>query len=573
MPDFGTAGNLILGAFALVVGLWLAFVTVRALLPADLLRRLLTSEEATEKPLPAKPRPRKAQQQASGALPQPATLEHPDPGPAPPPPTDAVPEAAWANLAAINRVRPGAPEAQADRMKRITEVFLNVVGALGIEGRDDTAYGHARTKVLASVGSGQFERAQALLERASEKDAMLGRRDPVRLSAVLSEAATARAMIGDLKSMQLLPADALRFYREAVALVPADNPGLLLHTFDRWGHAAVEAGDSATAMAPWQRALELREAALGPGHRETMASRDRLIGLYIEARQPAAAGGWIDRSLEAEAAMTDGDPDRSDPAPLTLRIGQLATLLRELGQVAEAAPRFQRALDRLERWGDGKPGQLAQEYANLARIRHSLGALDDAVRLYRRALVFYRTSLGERHPGLIPHLDILADLLAAHGQGEAALACLGEAETIERTRLGDRHVRVAERLYAVGRLRHALGQTIEAEAALRQGLDLHETAEGPDHGDLATGLGLLARLLTDTGRPDQALPLIERAIGIVEFAHGLDHPSLAPYLATLALTLDGLGRADDAGAIRLRLAALQATPAPDIQIQPNPTVR
>jgi tetratricopeptide (TPR) repeat protein len=572
MPDFGTTGGLILGAFALVAGLWLAFAVVRALVPADLLRRLLTSEEKPEKPQAAKPRPPKIPRPATGSQP-PAMAGQPDPSPAAPTPSEAVPEAAWANLSAINRIRPGAPEAQANRLKRMTEIFLGLVGQLNIEGRDDTAFGHARTKVLASLGSGQFERAQALLEHASEKDTMLGRRDPVRLSAVLSEAATARAMIGDLKSMQLMPADSLRFYREAVALVPADNPGLLLHALDRWGQAVIEAGDPTAAMAPLQRALELREAALGPGHREVMANRDRLIGLYIQARQPAAAGAMIDRSLDAEAAMTDGDPDRPDPAPLTQRIGELAALLRELGQVAEAAPHFQRALDRLERWGDGDPGRLAQEYANLAQLRRSLGAGHDAIRLYRRALAFYRRALGERHPGLIPYLDVLADLHAAQGEGEAALACLGEAETIERTRLGDRHVRVAERLYAIGRMRHVLGQTAEAEAVLRQGLELHEAIEGPDHGDLATGLGLLARLLAETGRADQALPLIERAIGIAEFARGLDHPGLTPFLATLALALEGLGRADDAGATRQRIAALQAAPAPDLSNARNPAGR
>lgn len=568
MPDFGTTGNLILGAFALVVGLWLAFVIVRALVPADLLRRLLTSEEPGERPPAPKPRPRQSMPRPA-VEPLPPGSELHDPGPAPPAPTVAVPDAAWSNLAAINRTRPGAPEAQADRLKHMADGFLDLSRQLAVEGRDDTAYGHARTKVLASIGSGNFERAQALLNNASEKDAMLGRRDPARLSSVLSEAATARAMIGDLKSMQLQPADALRFYREAVALVPVDNPGLLLHAFDRWGTAAMEAGDPAAAVAPWQRALELREAALGSGHRQTMASRDRLIGVFIATRQPAAAGGLIDRSSDAEAAMTDGDPNRSDPAPLTLRIGQLAALWRELGHLAEAAQCFQRALDRLERWGGGEPGQLASEYANLARLRRSLGALDAAVGLYRRAVALYRTALGAQHPGLIPHLDTLAELLAGHGEGDAALACLGEAEIIERTRLGDRHVRVAERLYAIGRMRHALGQVAEAEAALRQGLALHEEIEGPDHGDLSIGLGLLARLLADTGRADHALPLIERAIGIVEFARGLDHPGLVPLLATLALTLDGLGRADDAVAARQRMAALETASAASPPASPN----
>jgi tetratricopeptide (TPR) repeat protein len=571
IPDLGSTGSYVLGALGIVAAIWLAVVLVRALVPSDVLRRLLANEEDGEASAPKlkpKPKPRRAVPRPVGWLnapPNPSMPDAsaPDADPATATPAVRVPESAWAHLTAINRTRPGAPEAMQGRLGRMAEVFAELSSRLGVEGRDDTGFGHARTKVLAAIEAGQFERAQALLEHASDRDAMFGRRDPHRLSAVLGEAAEARALAGELKVMQLLPSDALRFYREAVALVPPDNPGLLMRTLDRWGAAAIEAGDRGAAMPPWQRALELRESALGPGHKDSMASRDRLIGLYIAARQAGEAQTLVDKSIAAEEAMTEADPDRCDPSALTIRIDELAHLLRDLGQHATAAALFQRALERLERQPDADPNQLAAGLSNLAQLRRELGELDAAIGLYGRALTLYRHVLGAQHPGLIAHLDAMAELHAARGDGEGALERLREAETIERTRLGDRHARVAERLYAIGRMQHALGRTAEAEATVRQGLAMHEAIQGPEHGDVAVGLGLLGRLCIATGQAAEALPLIERAVGIVEFARGLDHPALAPYLAALAEAYRALDRPADAEAVQRRIDALLPAPTPE----------
>lgn len=548
MPDFGTKGNLILGAFALVVGLWLAFVVVRALLPADLLRRLLTSEEIAEKPPAAKLHPRKPPQPTPDMPPlQPATLEHPDPGPAPPSPSDALPEAAWANLAAINRVRPGAPETQADRLKRMTEVFLGIVGGLSIEGRDDTAYGHARTKVLASVGSGQFERAQALPEAASAKDAMLGRRNPARLSGVLSEASSTRAMIGDLKSTQLQPADSLRFYREAVALVPTDNPGLLLHTLDRWGQAAIEAGDPATAMAPLQRALELREAALRPGHRETMASRDRLIGLYIELGDLAAAEELAHRSQSVEQ---DG-METHWGQELTKRFSQIAKAYAKAGKVKEIMGPLITCIERMQQ-SNSDPNELGAHHRFMGQTAKKLDQLSVAEDQFDRAVEVYRKLYGPKDIKLVPHIDALAFCYFDQRKYADALGSMREAEAIERETYGAFHTQIASRLFSIGRCQHALSDIADAEKSYKQGVEMCETISGGNHADVATGLSLLGALYMGTGRPAEAVPVVERAVGIIEFAYGLDHPHMVPCLSLLGDVYRQVGRVQDADKIEHR---------------------
>ncbi|MBM3572763.1 MAG: tetratricopeptide repeat protein, partial [Alphaproteobacteria bacterium] len=310
---------------------------------------------------------------------------------------------------------------------------------------------------------------------------MLGRRDPTRLSPILAEAVEARVLAGELKIMQLMPADAVRFYREAVAMVPPDNPGLIIRTLDSWG-AAAAIPDAGAAAPPWQRALELRESMLGAGHRETMTARDRLIGLFLDTGQTAAARALLEKSLAAEQQS-------STPADeaLTRRLGQLGLLLRDQGALADAPTWLQRALERLVKESDVAPIRLARDFGDLAAVRRALGDVAAAGQFQGRALEQFRRALGAQHPDLGPQLDIMAEIELAGGNGIAALDHLKEAEAIARTRFGDWHVRIAERLYAIGRMLRALGQIAEAETVLKQGLSMHEAIQGQDSAELIFG--------------------------------------------------------------------------------------
>ncbi|MBM3599199.1 MAG: tetratricopeptide repeat protein [Alphaproteobacteria bacterium] len=586
-PSIGYA----LFAVALVVAIWLGFVLFRALIPPEVWRRLFaqgserTGDPSRSARAPAKPKLARTKTAAARVEPDMAPAgsagaNTTGPAAAAKP---GVPDAVMQQLAGVNRSRPAPSEELEARLKRLAEDYMALTRRLAAEGRSDTSFSQSRPKILAAVETGQFERAQALLEHASERDAGLGKRDAGRLGPILAEAAEARALAGELKMLQLQPGNAVRFFREAVALIPADQPLLLLNTLDRWGDAAAAARDIAAAAQPWQRALELRELALGSGHRETMESRDRLIGLYIDAKQADFAKAYLDKSIAAVDQTPTGSKTATaagaatanmlpgDDSQIIVRLKQLGALLRDVGKFGEAADHFELALERYQQRAEAEPARLAAELASLALLRRQAGDVDAARRHYGRALAMFRRVLGDQHPDLVKHLDIMADLHAAQGDGASALGLLKEAEAIERLRFGDWHSRVVARLYAIGKVQTMLGLSTEAEATLQQGLKMHEEIEGPDHADVATGLELLGGLYAKTGRDEAAVPLLERALGIAEFTHGLQHHALAPRLSLLSEVYRRVGRGQAAIAAEHRAAEVRNAAAgqPAAQTPPH----
>ena len=80
-----------------------------------------------------------------------------------------------------------------------------------------------------------------------------------------------------------------------------------------------------------------------------------------------------------------------------------------------------------------------------------------------------------------------------------------------------------------------LGQPAEARPLAERALAIDEAAYGPDHPDVAIDLNNLAMILQDLGQPAEARPLAERALAIAEAAYGPDHPTAVVLQANLSL--------------------------------------
>jgi serine/threonine-protein kinase len=267
-------------------------------------------------------------------------------------------------------------------------------------------------------------------------------------------------------------------------------------------------GAFAAARPPLVRSLELRRAALGPGH--------PLVGETLLRL--------------ADVDHTAGDLDRAEGEYL-----EALELLREgYGE-------------------DGAETLRAESY--LARLRYDRGDTDRAEAGLRRALDGQRRALGEDHPETVETVNALARVLFARGDLAGAEPLFRRVAEVRRRRHGDLHTSVSEALVNLASVRNLRGDFEAAEALYRQALAIDRRLL-PGHPDLAVGLNNLAALLARRGRFAEAEGLAREALAIAEATFGRDQPQSAVYLHGLAKVLRLSGAHAEAAPLARRAVAL-----------------
>jgi tetratricopeptide (TPR) repeat protein len=259
-------------------------------------------------------------------------------------------------------------------------------------------------------------------------------------------------------------------------------------------------GDYAGARPLLERALAIREAALGPDHPDTARSMHYLANLLSDLEEYAAARPLYERALAIrEAAL---GPDHHATAST---LNSLAKLISDLEEYAAARPLYERALAIREATLGPEHPDTASIVGNLGILLRDMGDFAGARPLYERALAIREVALGPNHPDTARTLNALASLLRDTGEYDSARP-----------------------LY-------------------EWGLAIREATLGPNHPDTATSLNSLASLLRDTGEYQEAKPLFERALAIREAVLGPNHSQTRRTRDNLALVLAALGQAAPQG--------------------------
>ena len=324
-----------------------------------------------------------------------------------------------------------------------------------------------------------------------------------------------------------------------------------------------EQGEYADAEPLYQRALAIREKALGPEHPQVAQTLNNLAGLYREQGKYAKAEPLYQRSLdilEVAANLNDlallyhNQGKYAEAEPLYQRalviaektmgpehpqvaanLNNLAGLYRDQGKYAEAEPLYQRSLDILEKALGPEHLQVAASLNNLAALNHNQGKYAEAEPLYQRSLAIREKALGPEHPQVAQTLSNLAELYRDQGNYAEAEPLYQRALTIREKTLGPEHPQVAASLNDLALLYHNQGKYSEAEPLYQRSLAIREKALGPEHPQVAASLNNLAGLYRDQGKYAEAEPLYQRALDILEKALGPEHPQVAASLNNLAL--------------------------------------
>ena len=296
----------------------------------------------------------------------------------------------------------------------------------------------------------------------------------------------------------------------ALALVAGDAPppdgaeieaGKLLNNLAAYRVGALAAYAQARPLA--ERALAIRERALGADHPDTSSSLNNL-GYLLQAQDDLAGSRpYYERALAIhEKAL---GPDHPDTAR---SLNNLGALLRAQGDLAGARP------------------------------------------YYDRALAICEQALGPDHPDTALSLNNLGYLLQVQGDFAGARPYYGRALAIYEKALGPEHPDTAGSLNNLGALLQAQGDLAGARPHHERALAICEKVLGPDHPDTALSLYNLGGLLRARGDLAGARPYCERALAIVDNVMGAGHPTTKTVARNAASVLEALKRTKEAKALR-----------------------
>jgi CHAT domain-containing protein/tetratricopeptide (TPR) repeat protein len=348
------------------------------------------------------------------------------------------------------------------------------------------------------------------------------------------------------------------------------------------------------------RALDIRERARGPAHREFIESLDNLISLYKGAREYAKAERLALRGLRIKESLLgpmhievakyladldwiywyQGNPVKG--APLALRaldirrraltathpdlaisLNNAAVNFEAIGELATAEALLTDALAVNDKLLDAGPG-TAIVLRNFAWIHAERGNPAKGEPLLLRALEISEQSRRTPSLSVVHDLDSLASLYRALGTPEKAEPLLLRARDIREKVVGKWHEIMESGPGELAALYYAQGAYSRAEPLITRALGAYERFTNRPNKDRALCLNALAAVYLAQGDPARAEPALVAALDAGRKALGASHPYVVTFLENLAVLYEARGAYQQAETVLAQAAELQ-----DLRLQPG----
>ncbi|EIJ41293.1 hypothetical protein BegalDRAFT_0373 [Beggiatoa alba B18LD] len=296
------------------------------------------------------------------------------------------------------------------------------------------------------------------------------------------------------------------------------------------GRTAELAGDTETALARYQQALNLSRADWA----EDSASLLQSMGDVYKAKA---------RYAEAEAAYAESLAIRekvlgAEHGAVAVSLNNLAGVYYEFGRYTEAEALYKRALAIDEKDAGVDSAKVAIRLNNLAELYRNLGNFADAELLLQRALKIDKSVSGENSPRVAIRLNNLAELYRQKGDYAQAETLLLSALKIDEKAVQAKElapVNLGIRYNNLGQLYRTIGDYQRAKPLYEKALAIWEKSLGKEHPIVGAGLnnlGWLAYNLKDYAQSEQ---LLKRALAIAQKVYKTEHPDIARNLNNLGL--------------------------------------
>lgn len=330
----------------------------------------------------------------------------------------------------------------------------------------------------------------------------------------------------------------------ALELVKPEQKSERAWLLDQQGTILLEQGRFPDAAARLNEAHDLWKEVLGSEHLDLCVNLELRGRLHNQRAQTAEAEEVFRESLRLKEA-TLGPLHRETLSAL----GSVAEAVRNQGRTEEARKLHSELLVRRERAAQTPENEdaaaavggrysvakrQAEEYSRQAtepaKIWKRYG---EAENLYLRALFTAEQALGPTHPDVAYALDDLADLYKSHRKFEAAVELCQRTLALRRRTLGATHPEVSVSLCAQIEIYTTQSRWSQAEPLTREWMTVVDTTVGDSHPETAKVLETQARIYGAAGALEKQEECNRRALEVRRTALGTEHPDFATSLADL----------------------------------------
>ena len=232
-------------------------------------------------------------------------------------------------------------------------------------------------------------------------------------------------------------------------------------------------GDSVRAEPLLERGLDIRRKRLGASHPEVAASMNNLAEIYLTRGDYGRAKPLLEGAVAIQGPIAEKE---QPPGPASVT---LARFLNNLGRLHMAQDDYRGAEAPLLRSLDVREKSLAPIHPDIARALNALGSmyqqrgeLDRAEPYYVRALGIYEKGAGPNNVVVAPAVNNLAVLYLLKGDFERARPLYVRALEIRERNLGSRHPQVAVSLAAIAVFYQLTGDAEKAVDAQRRSMEI-----------------------------------------------------------------------------------------------------
>jgi len=298
------------------------------------------------------------------------------------------------------------------------------------------------------------------------------------------------------------------------------------------------------ARVSYERALALKEKALGPEHPSVSNSLNSLGILLVSLDESEQALPLLERALELKKKTLG--PEHPSVASSLDNLGRVFVIQ---GHFARAQAHHEQALALRERQLGPEHPAVALSLANLGIALSVQGRHAQAVPLFERALALRERHLGPKHQATLSSIENLALSQFERGQYEQALAGLERVQALRLEVLGPGGAPTLDMLNNQGMVLLEMRRYEEARACFERALALEKPDSRPPSPTLLNVLTGLGRLLIHQGRLEAATVHLERARALAEKHFKPELPQRAEVFFGLALLEEARGRAVEARAL------------------------
>jgi len=190
--------------------------------------------------------------------------------------------------------------------------------------------------------------------------------------------------------------------------------------------------------------------------------------------------------------------------------------------------------------------EISRQLNELALVYNSQGKYEEAIELYKQALLIDEKTIGKEHPEYATHLNNLAGAYLSQGKYEEAIELYKQALLISEKTIGKEHPSYATRLNNLSMVYSSQSKYEEAIELFKQALLIDEKTIGKEHPSYATRLNNLALVYNSQGKYEEAIELYKQALLIDEKTIGKEHPEYATRLNNLALVYKSQSKYEEA---------------------------